>query len=75
MAVRLPKAMIRQMNIKNTVELELSGQTIIIRAVPDSNIRSGWADSFKKIGSEETSGPVGFIDAQLDSWDDEEWTW
>ena len=71
--IRIPKPLIEQTGITDEVEIEVSGNTLVIR--PSSPPRAGWSDAFRLMGE---SGDDAFLDpgsAQASSWDREEWEW
>ena len=46
--IRLPKAILEQLQISGKVQLEVENQAIILKPVKNSP-RSGWNESFKKM--------------------------
>ncbi len=71
--IRLPKSVLDQCHMKDTVELEVKGNAVIVRSARLP--RSGWAGAF--------SGMAGHgVDKMLDpdadlstEWDQSEWRW
>ena len=72
--IRIPKSIIDQSGISNTVELEVKDDRIIIKSL--SEIRKNWGTAFQKMGENKDDNLLD-NDAllQQNSWDDEEWTW
>jgi antitoxin MazE len=67
--IRLPKTLIDKYNIKDTVELILEKEYIIIK--PKSTPRKGWEKSFKKMhanGDDKSLMADVFEDENLDEW-------
>ena len=72
--VRIPKTFIDESGIKNEVELEIDGDSIVIK--PISINRESWDSAFQKMAKNND-------DVLLDSetlsnqtkWDEEEWEW
>ncbi len=67
--IRLPKTLIDKYNIKDTVELILEKEYIIIK--PKSAPRKGWEKSFKKMhenGDDKTLMADIFEDENLEEW-------
>ncbi len=72
--VRIPKTFIDESGLKNEVELEIDGDSIVIK--PVSSSRESWDSAFKKMAKNND-------DVLLDSetlsnqtkWDEEEWEW
>ncbi len=70
--VLLSKTLVDQCGIKDEVDLEVKGDTIIIQPVP-SQPRQGWKEQFLNAGS---SSDNEILSGDLDnSFDQEEWTW
>lgn len=69
--IRLPKAILDQLNVSEKLDLEVENQQIILKPVQDKP-RHGWSEEFKKMASlkedrlliPENSGMDGF-----------EWEW
>jgi antitoxin MazE len=69
--IRLPKAILDQLNISEKLDLEVENQQIILKPVQDKP-RQGWSDAFKEMASlkedrlliADTNGTEGF-----------EWEW
>ena len=69
--IRLPKAILDQLNVSEKLDLEVENQQIILKPVQDKP-RHGWSDAFKEMASlkedrlliADTNGTEGF-----------EWEW
>lgn len=48
--IRLPKAILEQLKIKDTLELEIENQTLILRPV-NKKPRKGWEEELKKMAA------------------------
>ncbi len=71
--IRIPKLLIEQSGIADEVEIELSGNALVIRSARPP--RSGWEDSFRAMAAvgDDTLLDPGSIGATR--WDEEEWEW
>jgi len=69
--VLLSKSIINQCDIKDEVDLEVNGDSIILR--PVKTPRDGWEQSFLNAGAEESTAIMPEIVDH--SFDNEEWTW
>jgi len=71
--IRIPKPVLEQVGLPDEVELEVDGNTIVLR--PSTRPREGWADDFKSMAE---AGDDDLLDAEIgpmSSWDEEEWEW
>ncbi len=70
--LRIPKILLKQLNIRDEVELEIQAGQLIIRAMESH--RKGWASQFEQMA-------INHDDRLLDDapnlthWDDDEWEW
>ena len=70
--IRIPKTILEQCNIKDEVELEAKGDSLVIRS-PHST-RKGWELAFKKM--RENKDDLMVIKEELPTeWDEQEWEW
>lgn len=79
--IRLPKAVIEQAGLKDTVELTVRDGAVILRS-PPRNPRAGWRESFRKALA---ALPPDFLERELEEFadfhnfpnkfDEEDWTW
>ena len=71
--IRIPKTLLEQTGIMDTVELDVEKNKIIIR--PILNPRTSWENAFKAMSD---NGDDALIDGDENishSWDEEEWQW
>lgn len=71
--VRIPKALLEQCRLRDTVELDVENGSLVIRA--SDRPRSGWDEAFGKMAA---SGDDALLDAEYlttSRWDDSEWEW
>jgi len=71
--VRLPKVLIREAGLPYEVELEVQGDTIVIR--PARTPRDGWSDQFKAMAE---TGDDALLDGGrlvATGWEVEGWEW
>lgn len=69
--IRIPKPLIEQVGLGDTVELRVENDRIIIAA--ERRARAGWEESFRAAGlpdSDELAGPSG-----PNRFDNREWRW
>ena len=68
--IRLPKVLIEQAGLNEDVQLEVQGNTVVIRPLPST--RAGWARAAAALAATEE----GLIDAvRPNTFDQDEWTW
>jgi antitoxin MazE len=68
--IRLPKLLIEQAGLVDDVQLEVHGNTVVIR--PLASTRAGWADAAAALAATE----AGLLDAVMPTdFDQGEWTW
>jgi len=71
--IRIPKAIIQQINLIDEVEIEVRRDCLVIK--PAENPRAGWVEAFKKaMANEKEQSSSEWVTTQLTD-DDEEWTW
>lgn len=71
--IRLPKALIEQLGLGDSVELQVEGDRIVIRRVADP--RAGWEEAAREMAKR---GEDALIDGPLPAltaFDHEEWEW
>ena len=71
--IRIPKPLLDQTGIKESVELEVDKSRIVIRAVSDP--RSGWDEAFKAMTLNNDDVLIDGDNGINHSWDAEEWQW
>ena len=68
--IRLPKLLIEQAGLDEDVQLEVHGNTVVIR--PLASTRAGWAAAAAELAATEE----GLLDAvRPTAFDEDEWTW
>jgi antitoxin MazE len=70
--VRIPKVVLEQLQLTDTIELEIQGNQLIIR--PGARPRAGWAEQFQRMAA---NGDDTLLDddSALTSWEETEWEW
>jgi len=68
--LRIPKALLKQCNIKDEVELEVKDNKLIIK--PVNQVRRGWGKAFKEMAR---NGDDKLLEMPKSNWDDEDWEW
>jgi len=71
--IRLPKSLLEQCRLKDTVEVEVDGNTIILRPVHEP--RSGWDNAFAEMAKHEDDLLVDQDAPLTTEWDETEWRW
>lgn len=69
--IRIPKPLIEQCGLGDTVELRLENERIIIS--PQHPARDGWAEQFRSAGA--SSADELLLDAGANEFDRKEWRW
>jgi antitoxin MazE len=70
--VRISKRLLEQTGLKEEVEIEVEGNTLVIR--PVTGPRAGWAEAFQAMSRE---GDDALLDEEVipTRWDEDEWRW
>ena len=71
--IRIPKLLIEQSGIAEEVEIELSGNALVIRLARPP--RYGWEDSFRAMAADGDDALLDAGSSGTSRWDDEEWEW
>lgn len=71
--IRLPKAVIEQVGLKDEVELEVQGDRIVIRSA--RHPREGWEEAFKAMAEADDDELIDGPLPSLTSFDEKEWEW
>jgi antitoxin MazE len=71
--VRIPKALLEQCRLQDTVELEVDDGHLIIR--PAEWVRSGWDEVFRKIAERGDDALLDRDSLAPSRWDESEWEW
>lgn len=71
--IRLPKSVIEQCHLKDTVEIEVEGNTLIIHSVHAP--RSGWGKAFSEMAQNKDDKLLDEDASLATEWDKSEWRW
>ncbi len=69
--IRIPKSLIEQCGLKDSVNIEVKDHQIILSPVKTS--REGWEESFKQMAAAKDDRLI--LDTDSESWDKTEWEW
>jgi antitoxin MazE len=70
--IRIPKPLIEQCGLEETVELSVEGHRLIIS--PPRRLRQGWSEAFRAAGSSEHDEPL-LEPMAASEFDRREWKW
>ena len=71
--IRIPKIIVEQAGLKETVELEVRKGVLLVRSA--GLPREGWEEQFRTMAGRGDDGPVWAEALSLTSWDEREWKW
>ena len=71
--VRLPKSILEQCQLKDSVELEVEGNVLTIR--PIQTPRGGWSEAFSAMAQQQDDKLLDADTASATEWDKTEWQW
>ncbi|HEY84323.1 MAG TPA: AbrB/MazE/SpoVT family DNA-binding domain-containing protein [Chloroflexi bacterium] len=71
--LRIPKAILEQLNLKNEVELEIQENELVIR--PTVAPRQNWEEQFELMAERGDDALLDDATPSLSVWDEEEWAW
>ena len=71
--IRLPKSVLEQCCLRDSVELEVEGSVLIVR--PIYAPRSGWSEAFSEMGRHKDDKLLDEDTALVTEWDKSEWRW
>ena len=71
--IRIPKTLLEQTGINDTVELDVENDKIVIR--PILNPRAGWENAFKAMSDNRDDVLINGAENVSHSWDEKEWQW
>lgn len=71
--IRLPKSILEQCRLKDSVEIEVEGDAVIIR--PIHATRSGWSEAFTAMSGHQDDKLLDEDTALAAEWDRSEWRW
>lgn len=71
--VRIPKALLEQCRLRDTVELEVDDGHLVIR--PAERARAGWDEAFRKMADQGDDALFDRDSLSPTRWDQTEWEW
>jgi antitoxin MazE len=71
--IRIPKTVVEQAGLKETVELEIRKGVLLVRSAKLP--REGWEEQFRAMAGRGDDAPVWVEAPSLTSWDEREWKW
>ena len=71
--IRIPKTLLEQCNLAETVELEVEDNHLVVRSAVKP--RSGWDDAFRRMAQEEDDALLDRDSVLPTRWDRTEWEW
>ncbi len=71
--IRIPKAVLEQCRLGQTVELEVKKDHLVVR--PAGRPRSGWEDAFHRMARQEDDALLDRDSFTPTQWDKTEWEW
>lgn len=71
--IRLPKSVLEQCHLKDTVEIEVEGNVLTVR--PLRAPRTGWSDAFSRMSQHKDDKLLDEDTTQASEWDRSEWRW
>ncbi len=71
--VRIPKALLEQCGLHGTVELEVEGETLVLR--PVAQPRAGWDEAFRLMAERGDDRLLDPDSSTGTEWDQTEWEW
>ena len=71
--IRLPKSILDQCHLKDTVELKVEADALII--MPAYSPRRGWAEAFSNMAQHGDDNLLDEDTAVSTEWDQSEWRW
>ncbi len=70
--IRIPAALIEQLQLTDVVELEIRDDYLIVRR--GKRPRAGWAEAFRQM-AEQGDDRLLMPDTNLTTWEETEWEW
>jgi len=68
--IRIPKTLLEQCHLTDSVELEVQDDELIVR--PVAKPRAGWEEAFRQM---KRHGDDTLLDLPPSKWDETEWRW
>ena len=72
MCVIIPKHFLKETGMSNKVEIKIVEHGLFISPLNEMP-RQGWQEKFAKSGT--ANKDIEFVDSNLNSWDEDGWTW
>ena len=71
--IRIPKALVEQAGLRDTVEIRLEESRLVISAA--QHPRSGWEEAFQAMAAQHDDALLDAKDLAQTTWDLTEWQW
>ena len=71
--IRLPKSILEQCGLKDSVELEVEDNVLIVR--PIHAPRNGWSEAFSEMARNKDDKPLDEDTSLATEWDKSDWRW
>lgn len=71
--IRIPKVVVEQAGLKETVELEVRKGQLLVRSA--RRAREGWEKQFRAMAEQGDDAPIWDDARSLTSWDERDWKW
>ena len=71
--IRLSKSLLEQCHLKDTVEIEVAGNTLVLH--PAHTPRGGWSEAFAQMARHKDDALLDQDAASATEWDKNEWRW
>ncbi len=71
-AIRVPQPLLDVCHLRNEVEMEAQGGSLVIRGLKP--VREGWEEAFREMAANEDDKLI-LNEAAQTRWDKEEWEW
>jgi antitoxin MazE len=71
--IRIPKVVVEQAGLKETVELEVRKGQLLVRSA--RRAREGWEKQFRAMAERGDDAPIWDDARSLTSWDERDWKW
>ncbi|MGK5089301.1 AbrB/MazE/SpoVT family DNA-binding domain-containing protein [Bdellovibrionota bacterium FG-2] len=72
--IRLPKPLLEQAGIDQEVEIQVEGNTLVLRPI-HTHIRRGWEKAFQTMAEKGDDSILDNTDALATKWESTEWEW
>ena len=72
--IRIPKNILEQLHIRDSVEMDVYNQELRIKPVKEE-VRRGWSDAFRGMHANGDDLPVDGVDLLSEDVDDPDWEW